>query len=84
MSDKVIKSNGKTVMHQPWLVWLSGLSAGLLTERLLILFPVRAHVWVVGGSPAGGMGEATDQCISSTLMFLSLSSSLPLSLKISK
>ena len=33
---------------QPWLVWLSGLSAGLQTERLPVRFPVRAHAWVVG------------------------------------
>ena len=32
----------------PWLVWLSGLSAGLQTKRSLVRFPVRAHAWVVG------------------------------------
>ena len=32
----------------PWLVWLSGLSASLWTERLLVAFPVRAHAWVAG------------------------------------
>ena len=33
---------------EPWLVWLSELSAGLQTERLLVRFLVRAHVWVAG------------------------------------
>ena len=32
----------------PWLVWLSGLSAGLQTERSLVRFLVRAHAWVAG------------------------------------
>ena len=32
----------------PWLVWLSGLSAGLGTKEWLVRFPVRAHAWVVG------------------------------------
>ena len=31
---------------RPWLAWLSGLRAGLQTKRLLVRFPVRAHVWV--------------------------------------
>ena len=56
----------------PWLVWLSGLSASLWTERSLVRFPVRAHAWV-----AGQVREATNWCISCTLMFLSLSFSLP-------
>ena len=34
--------------REPWLVWLSGLSAGLLTKGSLVQFPVRAHAWVVG------------------------------------
>ncbi|KAF6119515.1 hypothetical protein HJG60_010012 [Phyllostomus discolor] len=34
----------------PWLVWLSGLSASLRTERLLVRFPVRAHAWLAVGS----------------------------------
>ena len=29
--------------HQPWLVWLSGLSVKLWTKRSLVQFPVRAH-----------------------------------------
>ena len=36
------------------------------------------------GSPVGGMQEATDQCLSHTSMFLSLSPFLPFSLKINK
>ena len=32
----------------PWLVWLSGLSAGLQTKGSLVRFPVRTHAWVAG------------------------------------
>ena len=35
------------------LVWLSGLSTSLQTERLLVQFPVKAHAWAAG--PGGGM-----------------------------
>ena len=38
----------------PWLVWLSELSAGLLTKRLLVRFVVRAHAWVAGPGPQLG------------------------------
>ena len=38
----------------PWLVWLSGLSAGLGTERWLVRFLVRAHTWVAGQIPRWG------------------------------
>ena len=34
------------ILKQPWLVWLSGLSKGLRTYGLLVLFPIRAHGWV--------------------------------------
>ena len=56
----------------PWLVRLSGLSAGLRTKGSLVRFPVRAHAWVVGQVPSSG-------CVRSnhTLMFLSLSFSFP-------
>ena len=40
----------------PWLVWLSGLSAGLQTKGLPVRFPVRAHAWVVGQVPGIGGG----------------------------
>ena len=56
----------------PWLVWLSGLSASLQTRGLLVRFPVRAHVWVVGLVPNRGHMRGNH-----ILMFLSLSSSLP-------
>ena len=36
------------------LVWLSGLSTRLQTERLLVQFPVRAHAWVAGQIPISG------------------------------
>ena len=38
----------------PWLVWLSGLSVSLWTERLTVQFPVRAHAWVAGQVPSRG------------------------------
>ena len=44
---------------QPWLVWLSGLSAWLRTKGLPVPLPVRAHAWVAARSPAGGVWEAT-------------------------
>ena len=63
--------------YWPWLVWLSGLSAGLQIRGSLVGFPVRAHAWVAGQVPS--------RCVRSnhTLMFLSISFSLPylLSLK---
>ena len=38
----------------PWLVWLSGLSAGLRTKGSVVWFPVRAHAWVAGRVPGSG------------------------------
>ena len=55
-----------------WQVWLRGLSTSLQTKGLLVQFPVRAHNWVVGQAPSGGHMRGNH-----TLMFLSLSSSLP-------
>ena len=52
---------------------------GLWTKGSLVLFPVRAHAWVAGQVPSRGCMRG-----SHTLMFLSLSPSLPLSLKINK
>ena len=60
----------------PWLVWLSGLSAGLRTKGLPVQFPVRTLVWVVGQVPSWGRTRGNH-----TLMFLSLSLPSP-SLKI--
>ena len=56
---------------EPWLVWLSGLSAGLWTKGSLVRFPVRAHASVAGQVPSGGRVRGNH-----TLMFLSLSFSL--------
>ena len=39
---------------EPWLVWLSGLSAGLRSKGSRVRFPVRAHAWVVGQVPIMG------------------------------
>ena len=50
----------------------SGLSAGLQTKGLLVQFPVRAHAWVAGQLPSGRHVRGNH-----TLMFLSLSFSLP-------
>ena len=61
-------------------MWLIGLSAGLRTKGSLVQFPVRAHAWVAGQVPSWGMQEATTHLY----FFLSLSPSLPLSLKINK
>ena len=66
-------SESKKQSKQLWLVWLSGLSAGLWTKGSQVLFPVRAHVWVPGSVPVELVQEATDQCFSLTSMFLSLS-----------
>ena len=60
------------MVRQPWLVWLSGLSAGLQTKGSLDRFPVRAHAWVVGQVPSRGGARGNH-----TLMFLSLPFSLP-------
>ena len=59
----------------PWLVGLSGWSAGLRTKALLVRFPVRAHAWVVGQVPRRSLVRGNH-----TWMFLSLSFFLPSSL----
>ena len=59
-------------MKEPWLVWLSGLSASLQTEGLLVGFPVRAHAWVAGQVPSWGCERGNH-----TLLFLPLSFFLP-------
>ena len=63
----------------PWLVWLSGLSAGLQTKGSLDRFPVRAHAWAAGQVPSRGCWRGNH-----TLMFLSLSFSLSSPLSKSK
>ena len=61
------------IKAEPWLVWLTGLSAGLQTERSMVRFPVRAHAWVVGQVPSWRHVRA------SQLMFLwHIAVSLPL------
>ena len=55
----------------PWLVWLSWLCTVQQRKRSLAVFPVRAHVWVVGSIPVGCLpGQHTLL----TLMLLGLSS----------
>ena len=64
MLYKTYLKNGS---YQPWLVWLSGLSASLQTKGSPVQFPVRAHTWVAGQvSSRGGVGG------NHTWMFLSL------------
>ena len=58
---------------EPWLVWLSGLHVSLRTKGSLVRFPVRAHAWIVGQFPCLPGGARGNH----TLMFLSLSFSLP-------
>ena len=41
----------------PWLVWFSGLGAGLQTKGRLVWFPVGAHAWVAGQVPGRGVPE---------------------------
>ena len=55
----------KDFIYLPWLVCLSGLSAGLWTKGLLVQFPVRAHAWLQARAPAGGCMRGNH-----TLMFL--------------
>ena len=43
MGEKV---QGIRSINWPWLMWLSGLSAGLRIKDSPIGFPVRAHAWV--------------------------------------
>ena len=69
----------KETVVQPWLVWFNGLSAGLRTKGLPAQFPVRACAWVA--SQVIGTVHARGN---HTLMFLSLSPSRPLCLKINK
>ena len=63
----------------PWLVWLSGLSASLQTKGLLVQFPVRPHAWVAGQVPSRVCERGNH-----TLMFLSFSFSFPSSLSKNK
>ena len=56
----------------PWQLWPTGISAGLGTKGSPVQFPVRAHAEVVGQVPSGGRTRGNQ-----TLMFLSLSFSIP-------
>ena len=74
----------KTRDHEPWLVWLSRLSASLRAKRSPVQFPVREHACVV--EPGAQLGACERQLIDVSLTHRcfspSLSHSLPLSLKI--
>ena len=55
-----------------WLVWLSGLSAGLQTKGSLVEFPIRTHSWIADQVPSTGHMRSNH-----TLTFPSLSFSFP-------
>ena len=64
--------NTKEKKKLPWLMWLSGLSAGLRTKGSLVQFPIRAHAWVADQAPNRGSWRGNH-----ALMFLFLSPSIP-------
>ena len=70
---RVGSSGSSKKEKEPWLVWLSGLSASLQTKGLQVLFPVPAHAWVAGQVLSRGYVKGNY-----TLMFLSLFHSLKL------
>ena len=72
-------SNKKNNNSSCWCGSVSGLSAGQQSKGSLVRFPVRAHAWVSGQVPSTGCTRGNH-----TLMFLSLSFSLPSPLKINK
>ena len=47
-------SDEKWKRFRPWLVWLSGLNAGLRTKESPVQFLVSAHAWAAGQVPNGG------------------------------
>ena len=57
----------------PWLVWLSGLSTGLQTQRLLVLFPIRAHSWGVSQVPSWEPERGNPSMILFMMIFLPFS-----------
>ena len=66
----------------PWPAWLSWLGIIAQSKRSLVRFPVRAHAWVVGLILGWGVYERQLIHVSFlTSVFLSLSPSFPLSLK---
>ena len=63
----------------PWLVWLSGLSAGLQTKGSPVRFPVRVHAWVADQVPGSGLCEREPYTDISLPLFLSPFPSLKIS-----
>ena len=59
-----------------WLMWLSGLSAGLQTKRFYSQSGHMPGLWA--RPPVGGVWEAANQCFFHTSMFLFLSFPSPL------
>ena len=64
----------------PWLLWLSGFSAGLRTKGSLVGFLVGAHAWVAGQFPGGWHMRGHHTLMSLPVFLLPLT----LSLKINK
>ena len=48
-----------TLIKPPWVVWLSGLNAGLQTKTSLVQFQVKEHAWVVGQVPGWGRARGS-------------------------
>ena len=69
LSFRIIR---KKRQKEPCLVWLRGLSVSLQTKGSPVQMPVRAPAWVAGQVPSRGHTRDNH-----TLMFLSLSPSLP-------
>ena len=67
-------------------MWLSGLSANLLTERLPVRFPLPVHTWVLGQVPSWDSvrGSWLMFLLHINCFFLSLSPSPTLKIKINK
>ena len=75
--NKYVKSK---YWRAPWLVWLSGLSAGLRTERSQVAGSIPGQGTCLGCRPGPHLGACErqlDQCFSPSSMFLSLLFSLP-------
>ena len=75
----ILKGSNSKGWAEPWLVRLSGLSAGLRARGSSVRFLVRAHARVAVQVLSRGHVRGNH-----TLMFLSFSPSLPLSLKVNK
>ena len=74
ISDPRENSEHKDPLVQPWLVWLSGLSAGLRTKGLQFNSQSEHMPGLHARSPVEGTGEATPHCCFSPSLSLPFSS----------